>query len=81
MRIFTMNMIGGTAGASDYDISLEHNAVLNDFIDIEITAAFNCQGTAGTAGTFGTGTGCLGTAGTAGCFGCGGGSRYHMLQI
>ncbi|MEL6867945.1 MAG: hypothetical protein AAFP19_26205 [Bacteroidota bacterium] len=31
----------------------------------------SCLGSAGSLGTFGTGTGCLGTAGTAGTYGCG----------
>jgi len=67
-----MNMLG-TAGASDYDISLNQDAALDDLMAGEFTAYANCYGSFGSAGTFGTGTGCLGTFGTAGTFGCGGG--------
>lgn len=63
----------GTAGASNYDIVIEQAMGLEHLTDDELTVydSFNCLGTFGSAGTFGTGTGCLGTAGTAGTFGCG----------
>lgn len=66
-----MNIIG-TAGSSEFDISLHRDFTADSLHDAELTVAFNCLGTFGSAGTFGTGTGCLGSAGTAGTFGCGG---------
>jgi|GEM_PF-2391274 len=68
-----MNVIA-TAGASDYDISLNRNVLADDLIDDKfIVHAFNCSGTFGTLGSFGSATGCAATAGTYGSFGCGGG--------
>lgn len=66
-----MNVLG-TAGSSEFDISLHRDFMPDAFSDGELSVAFNCLGTFGSAGTFGTGTGCLGSAGTAGTFGCGG---------
>jgi len=51
-----MNVLG-TAGASDYDISLNQNAAFDDLMDGNFTAYSNCAGSLGTAGTFGCGGG------------------------
>ncbi len=69
----------GTAGASHFDISVHRDSSLEVFTDGELSVAFNCLGTFGSAGTFGTGSGCLGTAGTAGTFGCGGSTQPVAL--
>jgi len=67
-----MNILG-TAGASSFDIVLERPAeAFNRGTDAFTAHAFNCLGSAGTAGTFGSATGCLGTAGTLGTFGSAG---------